>query len=525
MVFTVRKTFLKNKIFGVIILKKNILEMKNITKEFSGVKALDMMNIAVKEGEVLSLCGENGAGKSTLMKILSGIYPYGTYSGEIVFEGKEIKNLGIKDSEKLGIAIIHQELNLIQELSILENLFLGNFKSKCGVMRYNEMHKISRQVLSQLNLKKDPLVKVKDLGVGEQQLVEIGKALLKNVKLLILDEPTAPLTEKEVEILFKILKDLKQKGVTCIYISHKLNEVMELSDQVAVIRDGKMVGTKEKKELTQNEIIKMMVGRELSNLFPYEEHEIGEVILEVKNFNVFDIFSSEKIKVKDANFNLKKGEILGIAGLIGAGRTELVSSIYGSYQGKYMGEITYLGERILINNASEAVKKGIAMVPEDRKKYGIVGMLSVKENMSLSNIQKYSKFNFFIKENEELKNVVSMMKTMKVKAPNIDISIKNLSGGNQQKVVIGKNLLTSPKILILDEPTRGIDVGAKYEIYKYMFELVKKGISIVMISSELPEVLALSDRVIVMHEGEIKGILENKELTQEKIMETAIGGV
>ncbi|WP_370521532.1 xylose ABC transporter ATP-binding protein [Cetobacterium sp. 8H] len=508
----------------MIILKKNILDMKNITKEFSGVKALDKMNLTVREGDILSLCGENGAGKSTLMKVLSGIYPYGTYSGEIIFEGKEIKNLGIKDSESLGIAIIHQELNLIQELSILENLFLGNFKSKYGVMSYNEMYKISKGILNQLNLNKDPLIKIKDLGVGEQQLVEIGKALLKNVKLLILDEPTAPLTNKEVEILFEILKDLKAKGVTCIYISHKLNEVMELSDQVAVIRDGKMVGIKDKNGLTQEEIIKMMVGRELNNLFPYEEHEVGEVILEVKNFNVFDIFSSTKYRVKDANFNLRKGEILGIAGLIGAGRTELVSSIYGSYRGNYSGEIVYFGEKINIKNANEAVKKGIAMVPEDRKKYGIVGMLSVKENMSLSNIEKYSKWNFFIKENEELKDIVSMMKTMKVKAPNIDSLIKNLSGGNQQKVVIGKNLLTLPKILILDEPTRGIDVGAKYEIYKYMFELVNQGISIIMISSELPEVLGLSDRVMVMHEGEVKGILENTGLTQEKIMETAIGG-
>ncbi|MBC2850923.1 xylose ABC transporter ATP-binding protein [Cetobacterium sp. 8H] len=505
-------------------MKKNILDMKNITKEFSGVKALDKMNLTVREGDILSLCGENGAGKSTLMKVLSGIYPYGTYSGEIIFEGKEIKNLGIKDSESLGIAIIHQELNLIQELSILENLFLGNFKSKYGVMSYNEMYKISKGILNQLNLNKDPLIKIKDLGVGEQQLVEIGKALLKNVKLLILDEPTAPLTNKEVEILFEILKDLKAKGVTCIYISHKLNEVMELSDQVAVIRDGKMVGIKDKNGLTQEEIIKMMVGRELNNLFPYEEHEVGEVILEVKNFNVFDIFSSTKYRVKDANFNLRKGEILGIAGLIGAGRTELVSSIYGSYRGNYSGEIVYFGEKINIKNANEAVKKGIAMVPEDRKKYGIVGMLSVKENMSLSNIEKYSKWNFFIKENEELKDIVSMMKTMKVKAPNIDSLIKNLSGGNQQKVVIGKNLLTLPKILILDEPTRGIDVGAKYEIYKYMFELVNQGISIIMISSELPEVLGLSDRVMVMHEGEVKGILENTGLTQEKIMETAIGG-
>lgn len=504
-------------------MKKNILEMKNITKDFSGVKALNNLNLTVREGSILSLCGENGAGKSTLMKVLSGIYPYGTYTGEIIFEGKEVRHNGIKDSENLGIAIIHQELNLIQELSILENMFLGNFKSKCGIMQFNKMHKIASDVLKRLNLHKNPTTKIKDLGIGEQQLVEIGKALLKNVKLLILDEPTAPLTDKEVQILFEILKDLRKNGVTCIYISHKLNEVMELSDQVAIIRDGQMIETRDKDKLTQEEIIKLMVGRELGNLFPYEEHQIGETILEVKNFNVYDTFNKEKFRVKNASFDLRKGEILGIAGLIGAGRTELVSSIYGSYDGKYEGEIKYFGKSIIIKNAGDAVKLGVAMVPENRKKDGIVGLLSVRENLSLSNLFNYSN-HFFVREANELKDIVTMIEQMKIKTPHIDLEVKNLSGGNQQKVVIGKNLLTLPKVLILDEPTRGIDVGARYEIYKHIFELVKKGISIIVISSELPEVLGLSDRVLVMHEGVIKGILENKNLTQELIMETALGG-
>ncbi|MGL4252643.1 MAG: xylose ABC transporter ATP-binding protein [Fusobacteriaceae bacterium] len=500
-----------------------ILEMKNITKEFSGVKALHDMNLKVHKGEILSLCGENGAGKSTLMKVLSGVYPFGTYSGEIIYEGREIKNSSIKDSEALGIAIIHQELNLIKDLSILENLFMGNFIQKYGIVDYNEMYKKSKEILQLLNLEKDPFTKIKDLGVGEQQLVEIGKALLKNVKLLILDEPTAPLTDREVNILFEILMDLKSKGVTCIYISHKLNEVMKISDKVSIIRDGKMIATKDREELTQQEIIKYMVGRDLENLFPYEEHEIGEVILEVSNFIVPDLFS-QRNRVKNVSFNLKKGEILGIAGLIGAGRTELVSSIYGSYGKKYSGKIKFEGEELEIKTPKDAIKKGILMVPEDRKSHGIVGILSVRENISLPNLDLYSSHNFIVDEAKELKSITEMLKKMKVKSPTIDTQIQGLSGGNQQKVVIGKNLLRSPKILILDEPTRGIDVGAKYEIYKYMFELVKKGISIIMISSELPEVLGLSDRVMVMHEGELKGILENKNLTQEIIMNTAIGG-
>lgn len=504
-------------------MKKNILEMTNITKEFFGVKALNKLNLSVREGDILSLCGENGAGKSTLMKVLSGIYPYGDYTGDIIFEGKIIKHQNIKDSEKLGIAIIHQELNLIQELSIMENMFLGNFDTKYGIIKFNEMNKKSKEILETLNLLKDPNMKVKDLGIGEQQLVEIGKALLKNVKLLILDEPTAPLTEKEVDILFKILKDLKKNGVTCIYISHKLNEVMELSDQVAIMRDGQMIDIVDKNKLTEKDIIKMMVGRELDTLFPYEPHNIGDIILEVKNYNVYDIYSSSKLKVKNANFNLRKGEILGISGLIGSGRTELVSSIYGSYQGKNYGEIYINRQKIEIKTTSDAVNNGIAMVPENRKKDGIIGLLSVKENMSLSNLKNYSKFNFFLNEDLELKNVVKMIEKMKVKTSNVDIPISGLSGGNQQKVVIGKNLLIDPKILILDEPTRGIDVGARHEIYKYIFELVKLGISIIVISSELPEVLGLSDRIIVMHEGEIKGILDNKELSQEKIMQTAMG--
>ncbi|MEQ6360608.1 xylose ABC transporter ATP-binding protein [Thermoanaerobacter thermohydrosulfuricus] len=502
-----------------------ILEMRNITKDFAGIKALDNVSLKVKKGEIHALCGENGAGKSTLMKILSGVYPYGTYSGEIFYNGEKLILHSIRDAERKGIAIIHQELALIKELSVKENIFIGNEPNKNGIIDFDQMYIETKKILQQFNLDINPNTLVKNLGVGQQQLVEIAKALSKNVNLLILDEPTSSLTESDVEILLNILKHLKQNGVTCIYISHKLNEVMEIADTVTVIRDGKTIGSDQVKNLTQEKIISMMVGRELSQLYPKEEHTIGKVIFEVKNFNVFDIKVSDRKIVKNVSFNLREGEILGIAGLIGAGRTELVSSIFGSYPGKYSGEIYLDGKKITIRNPNDALKHGIAMVPEDRKRLGLISLMSVKENMTISNIEKYKK-NIIgtINENQELLDVKDYIKKLNIKASHFSLLVKNLSGGNQQKVVLAKNLLRKPKILILDEPTRGIDVGAKYEIYKLMFSLVKEGISIIMISSELPEILGISDRIIVMHEGKKKGEFENKNVTQEMIMQCAIGG-
>jgi D-xylose transport system ATP-binding protein len=501
-----------------------ILEMRNITKDFAGVKALDNVSLKVKKGEIHALCGENGAGKSTLMKILSGVYPYGTYSGEIFYNGEKLILHSIKDAERKGIAIIYQELALIKELSVKENIFIGNEPNKNGIVDFDQMYIETKKILQQFNLDINPNTLVKNLGVGQQQLVEIAKALSKNANLLILDEPTSSLTESDVEILLNILKHLKQNGVTCIYISHKLNEVMEIAGTVTVIRDGKTIGSDDVKNLTQEKIINMMVGRELSQLYPREEHSIGKEIFEVRNFNVFDIKVPNRRIVKNVSFSLREGEILGIAGLIGAGRTELVSSIFGSYPGKYSGEIYLEGKKIIIKNPNDALKHGIAMVPEDRKRLGLISLMSVKENMTISNIEKYKSILGTINENEELLDVKDYVKKLSIKTPRLNLPVKNLSGGNQQKVVLAKNLLRKPKILILDEPTRGIDVGAKYEIYKLMFSLVQEGISIIMISSELPEILGISDRIIVMHEGEKKGEFENKNVTQEMIMQCAIGG-
>lgn len=502
-----------------------ILEMQGIIKSFSGVRALDDVNFKVKNGEIHALCGENGAGKSTLMKILSGVYTAGTYEGAIVFEGKEVEFQDIGDSEKLGIAIIHQELSLVKNLSVSENIFMGCEPNKYGFVSFHEIYKKTYELLEELNLDINPHTKVGDLGIAKQQLIEIAKALSKNARLLILDEPTASLTEIEVKILMNIMKELKRKGVTCIYISHKLNEVLELADNVTVLRDGKCIKTEEIHNLDQNKIINMMVGRELKDLFPRIPHNIGEVFFEVNDFHVYDASNSTKKIVRSASFKLRKGEILGIAGLVGSGRTELVSSIFGTYEGQKEGTIKVEGKEIVIKNSIDALLNGIAMVPEDRKNHGIISVMSVQKNISLSNISKYkSSFNF-VNKAKEIRDVRQYIENLKIKTPKMDLPVKHLSGGNQQKVVIAKNLLVEPKILILDEPTRGIDVGAKYEIYKLIFELVKEGISIIMVSSELPEILGISDRVLIMHEGEIKGEFTNENLTQEMIMGTAIGRV
>lgn len=500
-----------------------ILNMENIVKEFYGVKALDGVSLRVAKGEIHALCGENGAGKSTLMKVLSGEHPYGSYTGKIVFEGKELKMVNINDSEKVGIAIIHQELALIKQLSVAENIFLGSEIATHGIVNFSEQLKITEELLNRVKLNISPLTLVGDLGIGQQQLIEIAKALSKNAKLLILDEPSASLSESEVEVLMGILTELKQQGVTCIYISHKLNEVTRICDNVTVIRDGSTIGQVPISEVNQDKLVKMMVGREMKNLFPREEHKIGEEFFEVKNLNVFDPFNKKIKKVKNANFTLKRGEILGISGLVGAGRTEMVSSIYGSFQGVRNGEIYYEGKKVNIKNPSDALNIGIAMVPEDRKKDGIIAGMSVAKNMTISNLIKYKKGLGVIEKDKEILDVLKLIDEMKIKTASTELPIKNLSGGNQQKVILAKNLLVEPKILILDEPTRGIDVGAKFEIYKLIFKLAKRGISIIMVSSELQEVIGISDRVLVMNEGEIKANLINNELSQEEIMKYSVG--
>jgi len=498
-----------------------LLEMHNIVKCFGRVKALDGVSIRLEKGEILSLCGENGSGKSTLMKVLCGIYPHGDYEGEIIYKGKKIRPQKIADTEELGIAIIHQELALVKELSILENLFLGSELCHYGVMDYELMHYEAVALLDKVKLSASPETKVSDLGVGQQQLVEIAKAMSKNAKLLVLDEPTAPLTESETEILLDLVKDLRNSGVSCIYISHKLGEVKAISDHICIIRDGTHIGTREAKNMTTDDIITMMVGREMKQLFPREEHDIGEVVLQVKNVQAWDKSNASIPKVRDASFELRKGEILGVSGLVGAGRTELMECLYGCYLGKYEGRYFLDGKELTINASRDALAAGIAMVPEDRKRNGIIPIMSVGKNISLAAVDQFTTVGT-INDTLEASAIVDSVNKLTVKTPNTDIAIKNLSGGNQQKAILARFLMVNPSVLILDEPTRGIDVGAKYEIYKLMFSLVKTGISIIMVSSELPEVLGISDRVLVMHEGSIKGNLVNKNLTQEIIMDCAL---
>ncbi len=498
-----------------------LLEMRCIVKKFGTIKALDGVSIRLEKGEVLSLCGENGSGKSTLMKVLCGIYPHGDYEGEIVYQGNTIKPKKIADTEALGIAIIHQELTLVKELSILENLFLGAEICQFGIMNYELMHHQAKQLLEKVRLNVSPETIVGDLGVGQQQLVEIAKALSKNAQLLVLDEPTAPLTESETDILLSLVKELRTSGVSCIYISHKLGEVKEISDHICVIRDGQYIGARIASEMSTDDIITMMVGREMKQLFPREEHDIGDVVLEVKNVNAWDKSNSSIPKVRNASFKLREGEILGVSGLVGAGRTELMECVYGCYLGKHSGQYFLNGQEFSLSNSREALNAGIAMVPEDRKRNGIVPIMSVGANISLAAIDQFTQAGV-VDDTREANAIAESIKKLTVKTPNAELAIKNLSGGNQQKAILARFLMVSPSVLILDEPTRGIDVGAKYEIYKLMFTLVKQGISIIMVSSELPEVLGISDRVLVMHEGEIKGDLVNENLTQEIILDCAL---
>ncbi|WP_243299257.1 xylose ABC transporter ATP-binding protein [Bacillus litorisediminis] len=498
------------------------LEMQGIIKDFPGVRALDNVTFSVRRGEIHALCGENGAGKSTLMKILSGVYPYGTYKGSIFINGKEVQFKSIKESQDAGVAIIYQELALVGEMTVAENLFLSHDLMRAKVINWSKIYAEAQKWLNQIGLHINPQTKVKDLTVGKQQLIEIAKALTKKADILILDEPTAALTESDVEILMNLLKDLRAKGVTCIYISHKLGEVMRLADSVTILRDGKTISTNSIKEMSEDKIVTKMVGRELTELFPYEPHPISEEnILEVKDYSTFDPYGKKIIH--NVSFSLKKGEILGFSGLMGAGRSELFISLFGGFKGKKIGKVFIDGKETNITKPADAIKEGLAYVSEDRKRYGLVLGMDITKNTTLTALNKVMKLKV-IDHALEIKSAESMAAKMKLKAPSLEATVGKLSGGNQQKIVLSKWLLNNPKILILDEPTRGIDVGAKYEIYKIMNDLVKQGVGIVLISSELPEVMGMSDRILVMSEGSITGEFLREEATQEKIMMCATGG-
>lgn len=499
---------------------KILLEMKNITKTFPGVKALDNVNLQVEEGEIHALVGENGAGKSTLMNVLSGIYPYGTYEGDIIYDGEVCEFHTIKDSERKGIVIIHQELALIPYMTIGENMFLGNERGTKLKINWNETNDLAAKYLKTVGLKESPQVLIKDIGVGKQQLVEIAKALAKNAKLLILDEPTASLNEADSKALLELLLKFKKEGMTSIIISHKLNEVSFVADKITVIRDGATIETldKEKDDISESRIIKGMVGRELSDRFPKREKHIGDVMMEVKDWTVYHPLYAERKVVDNVNLNVRKGEVVGISGLMGAGRTELAMSLFGkSYGDNISGQLFINGKEIHLNTVQDAIKHKLAYVTEDRKGNGLILSNPIKINTTLANLDAVSSHSIIDKD-KEYGVAVEYKDKLKTKCPTVEQNVGNLSGGNQQKVLLAKWMFADPDILILDEPTRGIDVGAKYEIYCIINQLVAEGKSVIMISSELPEILGMCDRIYVMNEGKIVGELEGSEATQEIIM-------
>lgn len=500
-----------------------ILEMKHISKEFTGVKALTNVDFRVEKGEIHCLIGENGAGKSTLMKVLSGVYPHGTYSGDIVFDGQVQAFSKISDSVKTGIVIIYQELALFPDLTVYENIFVGNEVKQGSFVDWNQTIVRAKAMLQKVKLDINPETLIKDLGVGKQQLVEIAKALSKDVKLLILDEPTAALNENDSENLLQLLKELKQQGITSIMISHKLKEVMAIADKVTVIRDGQTICTLDaaKGEISESVIIKNMVGREIDDIYPKRESkQFGEDILELRNWTAYDPNLGRHV-VKDANIHVRRGEIVGIAGLMGSGRTELAQSLFGNPKSyKLHGELYLDRENRQFKHPKDAIDAGIAYVTEDRKGDGLFLIQDIKNNISAANLQAIASQGV-INDNEEVKVASSYKASLNIKAPSVEQIVGNLSGGNQQKVSLGKWLFVGPKLLILDEPTRGIDVGAKFEIYTIMNKLIGEGMSIIMISSDLSEVLGMSDRIYVMAEGRITGELPIEEADQEKIMQFA----
>lgn len=496
-----------------------LLEMRDITKIFPGVKALDKVNLEVSKGEIHAVVGENGAGKSTLMKVLSGVYPHGQYEGEIIYDGQPAQFRDISDSENRGIIIIHQELALVPQLSIAENIFLGNERAKHGVINWHETNKRTEELLAKVGLVEAPTTKVDGIGVGKQQLVEIAKALSKDVKLLILDEPTAALQENDSRKLLDLMLELKAQGVTSIIISHKLGEVRYVADTVTVIRDGTTVSKLNAKAgFSEDDIVRDMVGRDMTHRFPEHKRSPGKMLLEVENWDVWHPEHAERQVIKNAAFNVRAGEVVGIAGLMGSGRTELAMSIFGrSYGRKISGSVKLNGATVDVSSVDRAIAAGISYVTEDRKSLGLVLDESIQFNTTLANLDAVAT-GAILKKNEETKVAEKYREMLAIRTPSVFQKTVNLSGGNQQKVVLAKWLFTEPEVLILDEPTRGIDVGAKYEIYTIINELAAQGKGVVMISSEMPELLGMCDRIYVMNEGSLVGQLSAAEASQERIM-------
>ena len=496
----------------------NLLEMRGIGKSFPGVRALDHVNLTVEQGEIHAICGENGAGKSTLMKILSGVYPHGSYEGEIVYDGQPLALRDIRDSEAKGIIIIHQELALVPLLSIAENMYLGNEIAQNGVINWPKAFKQAEGWLRKVGLTESPGAVVGKLGVGKQQLIEIAKALAKDVRLLILDEPTAALQENDSAKLLDLMLELKAQGVTQIIISHKLNEIAKVADRVTVIRDGASISTMDKHEITEDRIIRDMVGRDMANRYPERVPNPGEVLLEIDGWSCWHPEQTGRQMIRNVSLNVRKGEIVGIAGLMGTGRTELAMSVFGRSYGKgHEGRVKMNGKPVDVSTVSKAVEAGLAYVTEDRKGLGLILDEPIVKNVTLANLVGVS-LRGVLDKRKESRVAEGYRKQLAIRTPGVQQKVVNLSGGNQQKVVLSKWLFTDPQVLILDEPTRGIDVGAKFEIYTIMKELAEQGRSILMISSEMPELLGMCDRIYVMNEGRIVGELSREEASQEKIM-------
>jgi D-xylose transport system ATP-binding protein len=500
---------------------ESILEFRNVTKEFPGVTALSDVSFSVRRGDIHGLCGENGAGKSTLMKILSGVYPHGTYTGTILYNGRELKlqDSSIHEAVRQGISIVYQELTLVPGMTVGENIFLGREPVERGAINWDRLYADTQAILDKYNLDVRPHDIVSSLGIGKMQMTEIAKALSEDAQVLILDEPTSALSEAEINKLMEMLQTLKQRGVTCIYITHKINEFFRITDHLTVLRDGKVVSSQPTAQLAPEQLVGLMVGREMKERFPHGDRHPGEVILEISNLHAE---RAEREILKGVSFDLRKGEILGIAGLMGSGRTELVMTLFGEYAHVTSGTIRIGGREVKIPDSHTAMRLGLGLVPEDRKRYGLVLIQSIVKNISLANLDRFTHLARIDQEGEVAAST-RIAQELAVKAPNLNVTVESLSGGNQQKVVMSKWLLSDPQVLIMDDPTRGIDVGAKFEIYKLMNALAERGISIIMISSELEEVLGMCDRVMVMWQGRSQGTLSIREATQERIMTLATG--
>ncbi len=503
---------------------QHILQMKNITKDFSGVRALDNVSFDVRAGEIHGLVGENGAGKSTLMKILSGVYGAGEYSGEIILNGTPRRFRTVRDSEEEGVAIIYQELAMVGCLTVCENLFVGHEIMRGFSIDWDEEYRIAAEALARVGLDASPDATLDTLSVGKQQLIEIAKALVRNVRLLILDEPTAALTTEETDKLFDILRELKASGVTTVFISHKLNEVLSMCDTVTVLRDGRTIETMAAGAIDERRLVHLMVNRELTQRYPPKTNVVGDgVAFEIRNWTVHNPLYTDKKVVDSASLFVRKGEIVGISGLMGSGRTELATSVFGRvYGANITGELFLNGRRAILNSPGEALKAGLCYLTEDRKEKGLVTIFDIRTNVSMANLDKLLGGGVLLDENEETRIAERYRESLRIKTPNVEQRLENLSGGNQQKVVLAKCLNTEPAVLIVDEPTRGIDVGAKYEIYTILNDIATRGASVLMISSEMPELLGVCDRIYVMHEGRIKGVFNREDATQEAIMALAL---